>query len=60
MCPFLDQADARCAVRLSLNKLEDALGYCGADFEDCPVYQDRLLGDGTKDGKVAEHIRAAG
>jgi len=56
----LEQADPRCAVHLSLNKLEEAMGLCGADYEDCPIYREKLLGDARQDHQRREPLRIAG
>ncbi|OPX25113.1 MAG: hypothetical protein B1H04_00690 [Planctomycetales bacterium 4484_123] len=60
VCPFLEQADPRCAAHLSLKKLEEAMGRCGADYEDCPIYREKLLGNARQDCQHHERLRAAG
>jgi hypothetical protein len=42
-CPFVNQADARCAQRLSLERLDYAFAFCFDEYDCCPVYLDRLL-----------------
>ena len=39
MCPFLEQADARCAEHWSLKNIARAFLCCAGCFADCPVYQ---------------------
>ena len=60
VCPFLEQADSRCAAHLCLNKLEEAMGRCGDNYEDCPIYRDKLLGNVPPPPSQAEPVRAAG
>ena len=38
ICPFLEQADPRCASHLSLTRLSDAFTYCVGRYQSCPVY----------------------
>jgi len=60
VCPFLEQADPRCAIHLSLSRLEEAMGRCGDDYERCPLYREKLLGHAPPHRKHAEPLRAAG
>jgi len=60
VCPFLDQADPRCAVHWSLSKLEDAMGRCGTNYEECPIYKEKLLGNAHQHEQAAQPVRAAG
>jgi hypothetical protein len=45
VCPYLEQSEARCAAHLSLSKLQEALGFCAADYESCPVYRQLVVND---------------
>jgi len=60
VCPFLDEADPRCAAHQSLEKLDEALALCVGEFRDCPLYQMKLLGNAPHHGKATERVRAAG
>lgn len=42
-CPFLNRADGRCAKHLSLDNLQYALEYCFDQYQQCPVYLERLV-----------------
>ena len=42
-CPFLNQADARCAGHSSLDDLEHAYRFCFDRYQACPVYFDLLV-----------------
>ncbi len=42
MCPFLDQEDPECQVYMNLAHLEEAIGLCGNDFRQCPIYQQKI------------------
>lgn len=42
-CPFVNQPDARCAQRLSIERLDYAFAFCFDEYDCCPVYLDRLL-----------------
>jgi hypothetical protein len=44
ICPFMEDADSRCADHFSLNNLSDAFGFCFGRYQACPVYQ-RMLRD---------------
>ena len=44
ICPFLEEADARCGDHFSLTRLSDAFTHCVGRYQACPVYQ-RLLHD---------------
>ncbi|MCK5712943.1 MAG: hypothetical protein KAI25_09515 [Hyphomicrobiaceae bacterium] len=41
MCPLLNQEDAECQVYMNLAHLEEAIGLCGNDFRECPIYQQK-------------------
>ncbi|MDD4891532.1 MAG: hypothetical protein PHU85_16560 [Phycisphaerae bacterium] len=43
-CPFLDEADTRCAGHFNLNHLAEAFTQCLGRYQACPVYQ-RLMRD---------------
>ena len=60
MCPFLDEADPRCAVHQSLAKLDETLRLCAGEYQACRVYRQKLLGHAPNPRKPAEPIRAAG
>ena len=60
VCPFLEAADPRCAVHLSLHSLHEALGLCASDYEECPIYREKLHDDARRDRKADEHVFAAG
>ena len=60
MCPFLDDADPRCAVHQSMQTLDDALTLCVDDFESCPAYRELLLGHAPDHRQAAERLYAAG
>lgn len=49
-CPFLEEADTRCAGHFNLTNLSEAFAYCLGRYATCPVYQ-RLL----RDRAVAMH-----
>jgi hypothetical protein len=54
VCPFLEDSDCRCAARLSLDRLDEALGYCADEFVLCPTYREKQICDGCKqEGKPA-------
>ncbi len=36
------------------------MGRCGADYEDCPIYREKLLGNARQDCQHHERLRAAG
>jgi len=42
MCPFAENADARCNARLTLKHLSDAMAYCADDHGQCPIYRELL------------------
>lgn len=56
MCPFIEQADSRCAACLSLHRLDDALGLCGDCYEDCSVYRKKFIDD-ANDSRNYTHAR---
>ncbi len=60
ICPFLDQPDSRCAVRLSLNKLDEALGFCAHRFQNCPLYHKKLAANALTVAKPVERLRLTG
>jgi len=60
VCPFLDESDPRCAVHLSLRRLDEALGLCAHRHEDCPIYREKLAGDAPPDRKPVKAVYAAG
>jgi hypothetical protein len=60
VCPFLEDADARCAAYHSLSQLEQALGRCVDHYQDCPIYREKLLVNAPRPRQVAKSIRAAG
>jgi len=60
VCPFLDESDPRCAVHQSLHRLEEALTLCVDEYEDCPIYRAKLLGDAPHPRQVGPPLRAAG
>jgi len=39
MCPYIDLGDERCAEKLTLARIEEALEECGGDYGRCPIYQ---------------------
>ncbi len=55
VCPFLEQADPRCADHFSLINIADAFSHCVGRHQACPVYQ-RLLTDRL----AGRHRTAAG
>ena len=59
MCPFLEDADPRCACHLSLNALEEALGLCADRFDECPAYRQKLLCDAPRTAHDLEPVGAA-
>lgn len=59
MCPFLDEADPRCAVHQSLQNLHEALSLCADRFAQCPVYQD-MRQNNAPHRQLPEPIRIAG
>lgn len=44
ICPFMEEADVRCADHFSLTNLSDMFTHCVGRHQACPVYQ-RLLRD---------------
>jgi len=36
------------------------MGRCGANYEECPFYREKLLGNAPHDRHAAEPVRAAG
>lgn len=60
MCPFLDEADPRCAAHQSLAKLDEALTLCVDEHQACRVYRQKVLGHAANCRKVAERLRVAG
>jgi hypothetical protein len=60
VCPYLENADSRCAVHQSLHRLDDALTLCAEDFENCPVYREMLEGNAPVHSQTAERVYAAG
>jgi len=60
VCPFLDEADPRCAAHQSLAKLDEALTLCADECRACPIYQQKLLDHAPSTRKVFERIRVAG
>ena len=36
------------------------MGLCGGDYEDCPIYREKLLGDARQDRQRREPLRVAG
>jgi len=59
MCPFLDDADPRCAVHQSLHNLDEAMALCADHFARCPLYQQMRLSN-APDRQLPEPIRIAG
>jgi hypothetical protein len=66
LCPFLEEADTRCASHFNLTRLSDAFSHCAGRYHACPVYQ-RLLRSraaGTQltsaTGHATPHGRIAG
>lgn len=39
MCPYIDRNDPRCADKLTLARIKEALEECGGDYGRCPIYQ---------------------
>jgi hypothetical protein len=39
MCPYLDLNDERCADKLTLARIDEALDECGGDYGQCPIYR---------------------
>lgn len=60
VCPFLDEADPRCAAHQSLAKLDEALTLCVDEYQACCAYRQKLLGHAPNPPKVAERLRVAG
>ncbi len=42
MCPYIDRDDPRCAGRLTLMNLVQALDHCADHYQGCPVYLEIL------------------
>ena len=42
MCPFIEEADGRCAEHLTFGNLTYAFAYCAGDHTACPVYQELI------------------
>jgi hypothetical protein len=66
LCPFLEEADTRCASHFNLTRLSEAFSHCAGRFQVCPVYQ-RLLRDRAAGlqmtaaaGHATPHSRIAG
>ncbi len=49
MCPLLNKADPRCGEQLTLRNLTQAIAHCGNRYTACPIYQDFIAHDGSKD-----------
>ena len=43
-----------------MSRLEDALGICAHQYEECPIYRQRLLADESRKRKAAAPARLAG
>jgi hypothetical protein len=43
VCPFIDQCDPRCAIHLSLRRLEEALSLCADEYQTCLIHRDKQL-----------------
>jgi hypothetical protein len=39
MCPYIDMGDERCAEKLTLARIQEALEQCGGDYGRCPIYE---------------------
>jgi len=44
MCPFVDNADARCAAHLTFRNLVSAFAHCADQYTRCKTYQELLRG----------------
>jgi len=40
MCPYIDLGDHRCAEKLTLARIDEALEECGGDYGQCRIYRD--------------------
>jgi len=56
LCPFLEQADVRCADHWSLKNIVRAFACCAGNYTSCPVYQQRY-GEYCVHGRVEEPVR---
>lgn len=39
MCPYIDLGDVRCAEKLTLARIDEALETCAGDYGQCPIYR---------------------
>ena len=39
VCPYIEQADARCANQLTFKNLSYAFVYCADHYDACPIYK---------------------
>lgn len=42
MCPYVENADARCAAHLTLRNIFSAFEHCVDQYSCCRIYQDLL------------------
>jgi len=52
MCPFIDLGDERCAEKLTLARIEEALEDCGGNYDHCPIYR-QILAERAESQRVA-------
>lgn len=58
MCPFLENADARCAGHLTLDRLSAALEHCADRYQQCPAYRE-ILKDVRQDQPARRRLALA-
>ena len=61
MCPFIDNADARCASHLTFRNVAHAFAHCADHFRACPIYQ-QLIARGpvhAKDNSAMQYLAAS-
>lgn len=54
MCPLIDKSHPRCAGRLCLRRLEEALGVCADQYQDCSIYASLRPAKAARVQKVGE------
>ena len=52
MCPYIDLGDQRCAEKLTLARIREALEDCGGDYGQCPIYQ-QITAERAREQRVA-------
>ncbi len=60
MCPYVEDADARCGRYLTLENVTQALTRCACDYQQCPVYREIQIDAHGRTDPRCQPLPAAG